>query len=775
MQSSFTLNHEIQKMLKDRNLYEGNIDGIIGEQTLTGIEHLFFQMRINYAGWPNKRKIVGAEELFYKSQGIDVGDIDGYEDHYLQYARDVYKAKLLTTWRDKAEELKADISSIQKNEDCSVWANKYTLTQKALGITGKEYDAYREAVGYIESRNNPNQGSGGAGGHYWGMYQFGSAATETVALYFRETITKEQFQGNQDLAEKYFDGLSFLNHKTLSNSDEYNNLSPQEKLAVLGYAHNQGAGGAKRWLQTGQEGRDAFGTSGKKYYDAILAALKTTKIETPNIIFIGDSVAQGLLQFNDPNGIYDYVKIGIGPKKILEIIQSIPTETLSGKIIVLSAGLLNNVTDVANVEHCIRELKSKNATVHLVGGPKKDQSSQEVIGVNEKLEEIAAQENVIFLGSYDSNDGVHPKSYKSYSIKNAYVKPVVNQQPPKTVEPQKGNDTFSLKDIDINQLKFIRGIGQTESGFSKKEAYSEAYNKASNNRNVRQYGQKGADYGYYQCNEFDVEDAIRRGVSKDIAVHLNGGGRNGKSSVAQQTIAMHEYIKRAYTKEYEALKSGDDDALESAIDRMDGKWFGLRDRPEEVRKIWKRNHTHESLFPETFSNTTPNIIVEQPKIIVPPKKTYNWPKQRDCMSFYGNVGTNQVKCNLPFPMVLAWDTGTKLTSYSCHKLVKEPMERIWNRVYEHYGYEKIVELRLNRFGGCLNVRQMRGGSSWSMHSWGIAVDIDPDRNTMDMNKTQASLSKPAYDKYWEFIYDEGAIGLGPERDFDWMHWQFAKL
>jgi len=168
------------------------------------------------------------------------------------------------------------------------------------------------------------------------------------------------------------------------------------------------------------------------------------------------------------------------------------------------------------------------------------------------------------------------------------------------------------------------------------------------------------------------------------------------------------------------------------------------------------------------------VKVNEPvKVNVQPKRA--WPRQSECMRFYGEPGSNQVKCNVPFTMVLAWDTRSKLTSYTCHRLVKDPMERIWNRTLEHYGYDKIVQLRLHYFGGCLNVRKMRGGSAWSMHSWGIAVDIDPDRNALRMNKKQATMSKPEYDKFWEIVYDEGAISLGRERDFDWMHFQFARL
>ena len=179
---------------------------------------------------------------------------------------------------------------------------------------------------------------------------------------------------------------------------------------------------------------------------------------------------------------------------------------------------------------------------------------------------------------------------------------------------------------------------------------------------------------------------------------------------------------------------------------------------------------------EQMNKVTPVIPI---KPIIPKFNTLisasHWPRQSDCAKFYGGVGKNQVTCELPFTMVLAWDTKQKVNSYSCHKLVKEPMERIWNRTLEHYGYDKIVDLRLHYFGGCLNVRKMRGGSAWSMHSWGIAVDIDPDRNSLHMNAKQATLSKPAYDKFWQFVYDEGAISLGKERNFDWMHLQFARL
>lgn len=153
-----------------------------------------------------------------------------------------------------------------------------------------------------------------------------------------------------------------------------------------------------------------------------------------------------------------------------------------------------------------------------------------------------------------------------------------------------------------------------------------------------------------------------------------------------------------------------------------------------------------------------------------------WPKQSAMDAFYGPKGTAQVMLVLPYPMRLAWDLSSPVTRFSCHAKVMESLQRIFVRTLDHYTLEGIKRLRLDLFGGCLNVRKMRGSSStWSIHSWGCAVDIDPAHNDLKMHRAQATLDNPEYDAFWSFVYDEGAIGLGRERDYDWMHFQFACL
>lgn len=178
-----------------------------------------------------------------------------------------------------------------------------------------------------------------------------------------------------------------------------------------------------------------------------------------------------------------------------------------------------------------------------------------------------------------------------------------------------------------------------------------------------------------------------------------------------------------------------------------------------------------------------NARVPASKIPTQPKPRYTfekqnssiWPRERDLTSFYGKVGTNQTDCILPYQMVLAWQPKTKINKFSCHRKAKEPFERIFGRTLDHYGYEKIKELKLHYWGGCLNVRKKRGGSSWSVHSWGVAIDLDPDNNQLRWGRDRATFARPAYKKFWEFVYDEGGLSLGIEKNYDYMHFQLARF
>lgn len=151
-----------------------------------------------------------------------------------------------------------------------------------------------------------------------------------------------------------------------------------------------------------------------------------------------------------------------------------------------------------------------------------------------------------------------------------------------------------------------------------------------------------------------------------------------------------------------------------------------------------------------------------------------WPRQRDVPTFFGKVGTNQVLIKPPYTLHL-YDTKKIVEKISLHKEVVNSATRVLTRVKDYYGAEKIDELHLNRFFGSLNIRPMKGGTSYSMHSWGIAIDFDANRNQLRWGRDKAAFAKPAYNKWWEFWEEEGWVSLGRTRNFDWMHVQAARL
>jgi hypothetical protein len=160
---------------------------------------------------------------------------------------------------------------------------------------------------------------------------------------------------------------------------------------------------------------------------------------------------------------------------------------------------------------------------------------------------------------------------------------------------------------------------------------------------------------------------------------------------------------------------------------------------------------------------------------VPPQAATVWPRQNGVESFFGVPGTNHARFDFPFPMRLAWNPAQAVTWTSVNKKVLAPLQRIWSGALGHYGHERLKRLRLDLYGGCYNNRNMRGGAAKSMHAYAIAWDIDPDRNQLKWGRDLASLDAADYEPFWKLVEAEGAISLGRVRNFDWMHFQFARL
>ncbi len=156
-----------------------------------------------------------------------------------------------------------------------------------------------------------------------------------------------------------------------------------------------------------------------------------------------------------------------------------------------------------------------------------------------------------------------------------------------------------------------------------------------------------------------------------------------------------------------------------------------------------------------------------------------WPRQSSVPTFFGAITLeNQEYAQVPYPMYADYGrlSAHRVSRIMCHRKVRPHVERVLKRALVHYGATQIRKLNLDIFSGSRVVRRITGGTGYSMHSWGIAFDFDAAHNEFDQQSWEgAAFAKTIYAPWIKFWYDEGAINLGRERNYDWMHFQFARL
>ena len=150
------------------------------------------------------------------------------------------------------------------------------------------------------------------------------------------------------------------------------------------------------------------------------------------------------------------------------------------------------------------------------------------------------------------------------------------------------------------------------------------------------------------------------------------------------------------------------------------------------------------------------------------------PKQSECDKFYGNPRGKNGRANTiwenayltsikpPFTMTYA---GKPITSIRIHRkcavALSAALQAIW--VASGKSQAKIDEWGASTFGGSYNYRLMRQSNRLSMHSYGCAIDLAPER--FPMGKSSAKFV-PEVIKAFAV---QGAVNLPRDR----MHFQFC--
>lgn len=148
----------------------------------------------------------------------------------------------------------------------------------------------------------------------------------------------------------------------------------------------------------------------------------------------------------------------------------------------------------------------------------------------------------------------------------------------------------------------------------------------------------------------------------------------------------------------------------------------------------------------------------------------------EMVDIYGEPGdySQQRRFTLPYTMRLAWDLGVTVTQVTMHRLAGDEAMAALRQVHKEYNVYEIAKYGFDLFGGTYNPRRIRGGSRWSTHAWGIAIDIDPARNQLRWKRDMAHLARPECRDFLKAWTDIGWHSLGQEMDFDWMHFQRAR-
>ncbi len=118
---------------------------------------------------------------------------------------------------------------------------------------------------------------------------------------------------------------------------------------------------------------------------------------------------------------------------------------------------------------------------------------------------------------------------------------------------------------------------------------------------------------------------------------------------------------------------------------------------------------------------------------------------------------------LPFGVPLSWDPGKSVTKLYCHKTLIAVFPAIFAEI-EKQGLKD----QIKTYGGCFNFRSKRTSGKLSTHSWGIAIDLNPDTNPQGK---PGDMHPGIVEVFRQFNFTWGGDWSGKSKDP--MHFQFC--
>lgn len=133
-----------------------------------------------------------------------------------------------------------------------------------------------------------------------------------------------------------------------------------------------------------------------------------------------------------------------------------------------------------------------------------------------------------------------------------------------------------------------------------------------------------------------------------------------------------------------------------------------------------------------------------------------------CFDKFGEPSASN-KCMTVFDVPAEMEIGVIPKKIYCNKLMVEPLKKAFQNLIDT---GKVEELKT--WDGCFNIRKKRGLSSMSLHSWGLAIDVNAFENGLGASP---KLSKEFVKCFIDAGFDWGGTWIRK----DGMHFQLKSL
>jgi hypothetical protein len=157
----------------------------------------------------------------------------------------------------------------------------------------------------------------------------------------------------------------------------------------------------------------------------------------------------------------------------------------------------------------------------------------------------------------------------------------------------------------------------------------------------------------------------------------------------------------------------------------------------------------------------------------------NIPHQNDVDAVYGKPGP-QIKSRLtiielPFSLPLDFNMRARTRRITVHRDCAVSLKKALIEVHAHYGPDEMKRLGIERYAGAYNHRLMRGGTKFSMHAYGCAIDFYAEPNGLRMQCPQALFCGPEYQDFLDIMESNEWLPAIRLWGKDAMHFQRARL